>query len=229
MPESRSPRDAQRRRVYLAESPMPSSPLPGLDACENYAARVVGTLWWQQRFPEHTLDKLPRFRPGNGARQAFYREDPGHPTITLPRRYRTKAVVLHELVHWAMCNERDLPSHGRTFARIMLDATEEHLGRDRALQLKLSFMDQKVHVGKPAKLGPDGILRYGLDERLRLGKEKRFIFSLSDSRQTTLTGVFERYERGSTFLRVRFDEGVDILWMKGVYDIRPAPVLRLVS
>src|SRR4249919_309935 len=96
------PRAAQRRRVYLAETPMPSSPLPGLDACANFADRVVGTLWWQQRFPEHDLGSLPRFRPGNGARQAFYREEPDGPTITLPRRYRTKGVVLHELAHWAL-------------------------------------------------------------------------------------------------------------------------------
>ena len=48
----RRPRDAQRRRVYLAETPLPSSPLPGLDACARFADRVVGTLWWHERFPE---------------------------------------------------------------------------------------------------------------------------------------------------------------------------------
>src|ERR687898_3122830 len=92
---ARTPRDAQRRRVYLAESPMPSSPLPGLDACARFVDRVVGTLWWEQRFPDRHLGAVPRLRPGNGARQAFYREEPTGPTITLPRRYRTKGVVPH--------------------------------------------------------------------------------------------------------------------------------------
>ena len=80
------------------------------------------------RFPEHGLAEAPRLRPGKGARQAFYREDPGRPTITLPRRYRTIGVVLHELVHWALKDAHDLPVHGRTFTRLLLDATAEFGG-----------------------------------------------------------------------------------------------------
>ena len=48
-------RDAQRARVYRAELPLPSSPLPGLDACARFVDRVVGTLWWHERFPERDL------------------------------------------------------------------------------------------------------------------------------------------------------------------------------
>src|SRR3954452_10030284 len=58
------PRDAQRSRVYLAETPLPSSLLPGLDACARFVDRVVGTLWWQERFPTHDLAGVPRLRPG---------------------------------------------------------------------------------------------------------------------------------------------------------------------
>src|SRR5216683_2012917 len=58
----RRPRDAQRRRVYLAETPLPSSPLPGLDACARYVDRVVGTLWWHERFPERDRGGVPRAR-----------------------------------------------------------------------------------------------------------------------------------------------------------------------
>src|SRR5437763_5555297 len=95
-------RDAQRTRLYLAETPVPSSPLPGLDACARFVDRVVGSMWWEVRFPGRALALVPRLRPGNGARQAVYREDDSGPTITLPRRYRTKGVVLHELVHFAL-------------------------------------------------------------------------------------------------------------------------------
>jgi putative metallohydrolase (TIGR04338 family) len=148
---------------------MPSSPLPGLDACATFADRVVGTFWWQARFPELTLDRTPRLRPGNGARQAYLRDElDGSHTMTLPRRYRTKGVVLHELVHWALRTEPDLPDHGRTFARLLLDMTEEFLGPERAELLATSFQEHRVHVGRPPMLTLDGSLRYGEDERAHL-------------------------------------------------------------
>lgn len=150
--------------------PLPSSPLPGLDACAAFAQRVVGTLWWQARFPELTLDRVPRLRPGNGARQAFYRLDGDESTITLPRRYRTKGIVLHELVHWALDEHRDLAAHGETFTRVLLDATEEFLGSERAQALAAAYCDHRVRVGRPPQLGHDGRLHYGADERLRLGR-----------------------------------------------------------
>lgn len=162
---------------------MPSSPLPGLDACAAFADRVVGTLWWQARFPDHTIALVPRLRPGNGARQAFFRpgDDVGEdPTITLPRRYRTKGVVLHELAHWALSAERDLPHHGRTFTRVLLDATAEFLGPERAIILGDGYRAEKVHIGKPPRVGPDGRPRYGWDERLRLGRGRRLVVRYRD-------------------------------------------------
>jgi len=153
---------------------MPVSPLPGLDACATFIDRVVGTLWWQARFPELTLDRVPRLRPGNGARQAFLRdEENGTHSITLPRRYRTKGVVLHELAHWAMRSQPDLPDHGRTFTRLLLDATEEFCGPERATALADSFGEHRVHVGHPPMLTLDGRLRYGEDERLHLAQQRR--------------------------------------------------------
>lgn len=181
-PAARSPRDAQRARVYRAETPMPASPLPGLDACATFIDRVVGTLWWQARFPTRTLDRVPRLRPGNGARQAFFRpgdDAPGHsaadpdPSITLPRRYRTKGVVLHELAHWALWDEPLLPHHGSTFARVHLDLTAEFLGAERAELLEARYVAERVRTGRPPRVAPDGRIHYGWDERLRLGRGRR--------------------------------------------------------
>ncbi len=169
--DPRRPRDAQRSRVYRAESAVPSSPLPGLPACAAFCERVVGSFWWAARFPACGLDAIPRLRPGNGARQAFYREDPGGPTITLPRRYRTKGVVLHELVHWALAHEHELPYHGSTFTRVLLDATLEFSGPERAGLLLDAYEEHKVRVGKPAVASEHG-LRYGDDERVRLAKRR---------------------------------------------------------
>jgi putative metallohydrolase (TIGR04338 family) len=157
--------------VYLAELPMPSSPLPGLSACQVFMERVVGSLWWHARFPDHTLDRVPRLRPGNGARRAFYDQDHegGDASITLPRRYRTKGVVLHELTHWAMSEDVDLPNHGRTFTRILLDATAEFVGAERAAWLANAYAAQRVRVGAPPVIDDTGRLRYGNDERARIG------------------------------------------------------------
>jgi putative metallohydrolase (TIGR04338 family) len=168
-----APRDVQRSRLYRAEGHLTSSPLPGLEACTRFADRVVGTLWWQARFPQHPLAHLPRLRPGNGARQAFWRqEEDGSHTITLPRRYRTKGVVLHELVHWALSDAPDLPAHGTTFARVLLDATDEFCGSERADVLAAAYAEHRVRVGAVASCDPDGVLRYGTDERQRLSRRR---------------------------------------------------------
>jgi len=170
--EPRRARDAQRTRVYRAESTVTSSPLPGLPACASFAEKVVGSLWWTVRFPDHGLGDLPRFRPGNGARQAFYREEPTGPTITLPRRYRTKGTVLHELVHWALSPHAELAHHGSTFARVLVDATEEFCGAERAAALVAAYGAEGVRVGAPASTGTDGYPTYGDDERRRLARSR---------------------------------------------------------
>jgi hypothetical protein len=216
--EPRSPRDAQRRRLYLAETPLPTSPLPGLDACAAYADRVVGTLWWEARFPHRGLARVPGFRPGHGARQAFFTTDERGTTITLPRRYRTKGVVLHELVH---------PTHGRTFARLLLDATEEFLGAERAEALMTSYREQRVHVARPPRLGPDRRLHYGWDERLRLGKGRTLavLYRARDGGPIATTGVYEGYERGASTLRVRVGGAARPMRISAatVWDVRPMP------
>jgi putative metallohydrolase (TIGR04338 family) len=226
--EPRNPRDAQRSRIYRAETPVASSPLPGLDACASFAEKVIGTLWWQARFPDHSLDLTPRFRPGNGARQAFFREElDGEPTITLPRRYRTKGVVLHELTHWALWSAVDLPHHGSTFARVLLDATAEFLGVDRATALATSFVQQRVRVGKAPRAGPDGRLHYGWDERLRLGKGKRLtVHWLGPSTAATATGTHVGYERSGSIVRVVAAEHCESelrIPKRAIWAVEPAP------
>ena len=221
-PSPRRPRDAQRQRVYLAETPLPASPLPGLDACARFVDLVVGTLWWWERFPARDLGSVPRLRPGQGARHAFYREEETGPTITLPRRYRTKAVVLHELTHWALGIDSGLPHHGRTFARVLLDAIGEFCGPERAAELFASYRQQGVHVAKPARRGPDGSLHYGWDERLRLGKGRMLEVHFCDDEGVTqvLRGRFDGYDRGSSVLRLSRDAATDRVLTATVWAVR---------
>jgi hypothetical protein len=158
--------------VYRAETGIAASPLPGIPACVRFAEKVVGSLWWSARFPEHHLGALPRFRPGHGARQAFFREEDDGPTITLPRRYRTKGVVLHELVHWALSGDPELAHHGSTFARVLVDAVAEFGGPDRAAELEAAYAREAVRIGAPPTF-VDGRIRYGDDERRRLARSRR--------------------------------------------------------
>lgn len=216
----RSPRDAQRSRVYRAESPLPGRRFRELAQCAAFADSVVGSLWWQVRFPKLSLGDVPRLRPGYGARQAFYRVDPDGPTITLPRRYRTSSVMLHELDHWALDDQPDLPHHGRTFARLLLDATAEFGGDERAEKLTTAFAAERVHVAKPARLGPDGIWHYGWDERLRLGRGRKLTLLRAD--EPPVTGIYEVSERSGTVLVVETGEGTVRVPTRTVFDVRAA-------
>lgn len=211
---------------------MPASPLPGLEACATFIDRVVGTLWWQARFPTRTLDLVPRLRPGNGARQAFFRpgdDAPGHdasdpdPTITLPRRYRTKGVVLHELCHWALWDEPLIPHHGSTFARVHLDLTAEFLGPERADLLETRYRAERVRLGRPPRVGPDGLVRYGWDERLRLGRGRRFTFRYKGAggTHTAVTAVLEMRARSGHELVLADSDGPDRLDTALVWSVEP--------
>ena len=152
--------------------------------------------------------------PGSGratARgQAFYREEDTGPTITLPRRYRTKGVVLHELTHWALGIDSGLPHHGRTFARVLLDAIGEFCGPEHAAVLAASYQEHGVHIARPPRRGPDGRLHYGWDERLRVNKGATGLVRINwntDGDEHELHGCFDGYERGSSVLRCRAADG----------------------
>ena len=182
----------------------------------------MGTLWWHERFPDRDLGGVPRLRPGQGARQAFYREEDTGPTITLPRRYRTKAVVLHELTHWALGLDSGLPHHGRTFARVLLDAIGEFCGLERAAELAASYREHGVHVARPPRPGPDGRLHYGWDERLRLNKGRLLEVSCaSEGVPAEFIARFDGYERGSSVLRFTgLDGGQELIPTKTVWSVR---------
>lgn len=145
----RPKRDTQRSRLYRAETPLPGRRFATLAECAHYRDSVVGSLWWATAFPDPMLDlaHAPRLRPGQGARSAFFRlELDGEPTITLPRRYRTAGVILHELAHWALHRRFDIALHGPEFARVLLDLTGAFGGDERAARLAASYAEHRVKV-----------------------------------------------------------------------------------
>ena len=169
------PRDAQRRRVYLAETPLPSSPLPGLDACARFVDRVVGTLWWHERFPERDLGARPppAARATAPGRPSSARRTTG-PTITLPRRYRTKggrAARAHPLgarhrLRTPPPRAHVRPRAARRDRRVLRSRARPRCWRRRTASTASTWAGRRGR-------GPDGRLHYGWDERLRLGKGRR--------------------------------------------------------
>jgi hypothetical protein len=218
---TKPPRDSQRARVYRAELPLPVSPLPGLAACARFADRVVGTLWWHARFPQLGFADLPRLRPGNGARTAFFSETDRGLAITLPRRYRTKGVMLHELAHWALHDQPDLPTHGSTFARLVLDATDEFCGAEPARALADAYQAERVRIGEPPRSGPDGRWRYGCDERLRLSLGRKVVVRALDE-EAPIRGVLESTERRGSVLVLRARRETRRLATPSVWAVEPA-------
>jgi putative metallohydrolase (TIGR04338 family) len=217
---ARSPRDAQRIRVYRAETPLVGRRFSELDQCRAYCEQVVGSFWWLERFPDHHLAAIPTLRDGRGARQAFYREDPGHPTITLPRRYRTSGVILHELVHWVMRADEDLPNHGRTFARLLLDLTGEFAGPAARDRLADAYTEHAVKVGEPARRGPDGRWRYGIDERLRLRRGEAV--TIHHGEDALAAPVRGRLVAATTRrVTVEVDEASVVIGRDGVWSVAP--------
>jgi putative metallohydrolase (TIGR04338 family) len=206
--------------VYRAETPLGGRRLPTLPDCEAFVDEVVGSLWWVARFPSRDLAGVPRLRPGNGARQAFYREDPGRPTITLPRRYRTAAVVLHELVHWALADAGDVPNHGRTFTRVLLDVVDEFMGPAKRERLAAGLAEHSVRIGPPPRIAPDGTFDYAWDERLRLGRGRAF--RIEWAAQSHAEGVL--MSRAHRTITLRADEHAYAIPERDVWRVTPVGV-----
>ncbi|MBK5289984.1 MAG: hypothetical protein JJE46_16135 [Acidimicrobiia bacterium] len=216
------PRDSQRSRVYRAETPLGGRRFPMIPDCAAFVDEVVGSLWWNARFPMRDLATVPRLRPGNGARQAFFREEPSGPTITLPRRYRTAGVIIHELAHWALADAEDLPNHGRTFTRLLMDATAEFMGEPKRELLAAGYAEHRVHIGPPPRVGPDGVYDYGWDERLRLGRGRTFVVHWGEDQNSTGVLVSRVHRR----LTLRGDTEDHSVPEREIWRVRPASPAR---
>ena len=153
-----------RRRCRRARSPAST---PARASSTASSARCGGT----SGSPTATSRSCRGCGPATArGRRSTARRTTG-PTITLPRRYRTKGVVLHELAHWALGHRLRAPaprSHvrarpARRHRRVLRRRPRERRSRRRTRSTACTS-------ASPPRVGPDGRLRYGWDERLRLGK-----------------------------------------------------------
>ncbi len=164
----------------------------------------MSTEWWRRRFGWLTAERIPPLRPGNGARRAFFRPEPAL-SITLPRRYRTRGVVLHELVHWGLDDSDGIADHGPTFTRVLLDATSALIGKPRANALVRAYHEHGVKIGAPGLVDERGWVRYGWDERLERRRRQPVMIVTPGLVHTT--AVFLGWGRGHLTIRIELEGG----------------------
>jgi putative metallohydrolase (TIGR04338 family) len=146
-------RDSQRSRVYKAEGRFWSQHECGkeqmsLDECVAYVEKITRTAWWKKRANRHRVRSLPKVKDGRGRRSAaasrpFW-------TIWLPRAYRDKATILHELAH-LLVKPTDQPPHGREFCAIYLELVKRFIGPEAAKGLKAEFKNGRAKTVRSAK------------------------------------------------------------------------------
>jgi putative metallohydrolase (TIGR04338 family) len=136
------PRDSQRARLYRAEHRtalrLVEPNLGSVDEVQGLVDRVVGSDWWRSAAPHRPMVAVA---DGRGRRSGGSVGG----EIRLPRMYRNRLIVLHELAHeWIMCPVR--APHGPDFAAgFLMLAGEFHGGRTRDL-LAASFEAERVEV-----------------------------------------------------------------------------------
>ena len=164
----RRPRDAQRRRVYLAETPLPSSPLPGLDACARFVDRVVGIALVaravsrarsrpraappaRQRRASGLLPRRGRPAPRSRCRAGTAPRPSCCTSSRTGRSASTPASPITAARSPACCSTRSASSAVPTTPRCSRRRTGA----------------RACTSARPPRRGPDGRLHYGWDERLR--------------------------------------------------------------
>ena len=119
------------------------------------------------------------------------------------------------------------PAHGRTFARVLLDATHEFCGAERAERARgvVPRCSACTSASRRAS-GPTGGVHYGWDERLHLGRGRTLaVFTCSVACRVARIGRFDRYERGSSVVPLVDElEGTVVrIATADIYDVADVP------
>jgi len=151
---SKEKRDTQRAKVYRAEDEArkefktPSCEIEkwnSLTDCYRFAHKVVGSKWFQQRWPH--IEGV-KFCDGRGTRIASYHGTyNGEIRINLPRWSRTKWIILHEISH-GTSDHKENASHGREFCSNFLNLVARFMGAAAATALRKNFKAQRVRYRK---------------------------------------------------------------------------------
>ncbi len=146
----RPPRDSQRSKVYAAEEFLRSEGrrFSSLDEIQQYVDKLVGSAWWGRRSNVRSIKVHPQ--RSNASAMAH----PSRRTIHMPEWAWCESIVLHEVAHvWTerAAAPEAIPSHGREFARNLLELVGRQMGADCRRRLKASFVEHKVKHSLPRR------------------------------------------------------------------------------
>jgi hypothetical protein len=151
MPSSLKPaRDSQRIRVYRANSGVLGTPLPHMDDVHDFAQEVVDSKIWRDLFPNAEVWKVPKLKPGKGARTAhvLWHFD-GRIEIAFPRAYRYATYVLHELAHYGLGLDNSIAAHGPEFVGMWMALVREFCSTRTINALEKNLVREKVKMYIP--------------------------------------------------------------------------------
>ena len=114
-------RDTQRKRVYSWETWTGIRNGAPLDI---HSARAFLAKAWRRLAPKSQRDNPPFLQDGRGVTRGYGSRS----RINLPRRYRNRWTLLHEMAHGLI--PWDLAAHGPEFVRVLIAALARYEGRD---------------------------------------------------------------------------------------------------
>lgn len=138
-------RDSQRIRVYRANSAVLGTPLSEMEDIRMFCHEVISSELWKILFPDERYWKVPKLKPGKGARTAhvLWHED-GRIEIAFPRAYRYSTYVLHELTHYGIGYREDIAAHGPEFTGLWLTLVRQFCSSRTTTALERAIAKEKV-------------------------------------------------------------------------------------
>lgn len=133
---SARPRDAQRARLYRAESSVaPGRRLPTVERMQAYVDALVGAGWFVARWGARSFD----VRPGFGHRRATA---DANGLLQMPKWARSELVLLHEVAH--CLTPVTCAAHGPEYAGVLLSLARRAMGPGTAQALEDAFARERV-------------------------------------------------------------------------------------
>jgi len=141
-----APRDAQRIRLYRAQSVVAAyrrDPLPTIQDMQRYVDSILTDRWTQRRFGSRVLAPITVVsKRGRDASAVSFLS-----TIAVPTSMRSKFIVVHETCHIMTdryYGEDCTEAHGPQFATFLLILVHHFLGADTCRDLLESFAKHGV-------------------------------------------------------------------------------------
>lgn len=148
----RKARDTQRIRVYRANTGVLGAAYPHMDDVTDFCLEVLASDIWNDLFPQQSPWKLPKLKPGRGAKTAhvlWYAD--GKIEIAFPRAYRYATYILHELTHYGIGSRDDWAPHGPEFVGMFLTLVDHFCSTRTSNALRRAMTKHNVRVYVPHK------------------------------------------------------------------------------